>query len=429
MRPSLPVLAVLLAGSALLPVPTASADPQPLLFGPTPSAGELRAMPAGSVIGSRVTRYRVAGVRTPFRVVQLSYRTAGATGEPEANITSVILPAPNRTPRGLVSLESAYDSMNPEDGPSRAIAGGRRFGQVVVQLESVAALTFLTRGYAVNVPDTEGQKADFLAGPGYGRRTLDAIRVALASPAVALPASTRVGLWGYSGGGVGVEWAAELAPAYAPDVNARLVGGTAGGLVADPGRSVRYVDGSGVWAGVGVMITAGIARTYGVELEPYLNWFGRRVVRRLQRAPIAEPFLGMIGMRWRDLAAPPYRRDPALIPGLGAAFAAVTMGQGAAPTIPLFIAQGTRGDLEFTPNSNPAFGAGDGVALVRETRELLADYCRRGTPVQYREFPAAHVGVIFRWLEPSFTWLEHRFRGEPAPSDCDQAPLSGESGS
>ena len=47
---------------------------------------------------------------------------------------------------------------------------------------------------------------------------------------------------GYSGGAIATEWAAELAPTYAPDaldVNARLIGAVIGGVLVDPAHNLH----------------------------------------------------------------------------------------------------------------------------------------------------------------------------------------------
>ncbi len=52
---------------------------------------------------------------------------------------------------------------------------------------------------------------------------------------------------GYSGGAIATEWAAELAPAYAPDLDRRLIGAAMGGVLVHPARNLLYVEGSYFW--------------------------------------------------------------------------------------------------------------------------------------------------------------------------------------
>ena len=77
-----------------------------------------------------------------------------------------------------VSYHSFYDSLNPADSPSRAIAGDLTLGGVIPNAEALFVTPLVLHGYNVVIPDTEGQTADFAAGPEYGTTTLDSIRAA-----------------------------------------------------------------------------------------------------------------------------------------------------------------------------------------------------------------------------------------------------------
>ena len=70
----------------------------------------------------------------------------------------------------------------------------------------------------------------------------------------------KICLIGYAGGVIATEWAAELAPAYAPQVNPRIVGAAFGGTLVDPAHNLRHVGGSTTWAGVIPMALIGDAR-------------------------------------------------------------------------------------------------------------------------------------------------------------------------
>lgn len=60
----------------------------------------------------------------------------------------------------------------------------------------------------------------------------------------------KVGLFGHSEGAIATEWAAEIAPDYAPNVDARMVGAAMGGVLVKPSTNLLYIDGSQLWAGV-----------------------------------------------------------------------------------------------------------------------------------------------------------------------------------
>lgn len=75
----------------------------------------------GTVLKTRTLPYHVVGIPTPLKAVQLLYRTTDAQGRPAANVTTVVRSLTGDSSKA-VSYQSFYDSLNPEDSPSRAIA-------------------------------------------------------------------------------------------------------------------------------------------------------------------------------------------------------------------------------------------------------------------------------------------------------------------
>lgn len=73
---------------------------------------------------------------------------------------------------------SFYDSLDPQDSPSRVPAGDgkadARSSIVTSEVKQISAI--LDRGVALILPDVEGPQAAFAAGPLYGTMTLDAMR-------------------------------------------------------------------------------------------------------------------------------------------------------------------------------------------------------------------------------------------------------------
>ena len=116
--------------------------------------------------------------------------------------------------------------------------------------------------------------------------TLDSIRAAFNASAVGIASDAKVALLGYSGGAIASEWAAELAPTYAPDVNARLIGAAIGGLLVHPAHNLHYVEGTSVWAGVMPMALVGIARAFETDFTPYLTPRGLDLYRATQNSSI-----------------------------------------------------------------------------------------------------------------------------------------------
>jgi hypothetical protein len=376
----------------------------------------------GTVLKTRVLSYHVAGLALPVTAVQLLYRSTGAIGQPTVNVTSVLEPPFSLGPPPVVSYQSLYDSLNPNDEPSYAISGGLTLGGVVANLESVLIAPALAAGEAVVVADTEGEKADFGAGPEYGMNTLDSLRAALSSPATGLANSSKIGLIGYSGGAIATEWAAELAPSYAPDVNQRLVGAAMGGVLVDPDHNLNYVNGSSLWAGITPMAVIGIARAFHVALTPYLSAYGKQLNTRLQHASIVQVLGAYPGLTWKQLALPKYK-TPESVPAYVKIANQLIMGTGGTPTVPLFIAQGANGELEGTPGNKPGIGKGDGVMIAGDVRTLAREYCAHNVPVEYMQYDSlSHLTTAVPWAAGAAAWLSGRFAGTPPPQDCAQIP-------
>jgi Secretory lipase len=353
----------------------------------------------GTVLKTRSFRDQIFGtIRT-----QLLYRSTSQTGTPTVNVTSVIQPPIQPDKTKVLSYQSAYDSLNQNDEPSYAIRGGLTLGGVINNVEAVVFGPFLADGYTIIVADTEGQGTDFAAGPEYGMNTLDSIRAVFSpSSTVGLPDDGKVAMLGYSGGAIATEWAAELAPTYAPDVNKRMIGAAMGGVLVHPAHNLHYVEGSLTWAGVMPMAIAGIARAFHlVDFTQYLSDNGKKIVKDMENASIINVLRQYQGLTWKDLASPLYR-TPEDIPVYVTVVNKLIMGTGGTPTIPLFIGQGANGVLEGTPGDKKGILAGDGVMIAGDVRTLARGYCAKGTTVHYEQYEdLSHVSSLRLWLPNS----------------------------
>ena len=372
----------------------------------------------GTVLKTRSVPYHISGLPTLLETTQLLYRSTNQTKNPTVNVTSVIKPRERRDKTKVISYQSAYDSLNQNDEPSYAISGGQpTLAGVVPNVELGVFGPFLADGYTVIVPDTEGQRADFAAGPGYGMNTLDSIQAAFNSSAI--DSHARVAMLGYSGGALATEWAAEYARTYAPEVNKRLIGAAMGGVLVHPAHNLHYVEGSTIWAGVMAMALVGIARAFQIDFTPYLSDRGIKICNDIQSASIVD-VLGRryAGLKWKDLAKPEYP-TPESIPLYVETVNKLIMGTGGTPTIPLFIGQGAGGAREGTPGNKPGIGAGDGVMIAGDVRTLARDYCAAGKTIHYEEYGAlSHILSLALWLPNSIAWIKQRFAESPPPQNC-----------
>lgn len=382
----------------------------------------LSSMAPGTVVKTRTVPYHIVGLATPLKATQLLYRATNAQGQATVNATSVIQPAClfclNR--EKVISYQSFYDSLNPDDQPSVQIAGGLTLGGAIPQIETLLFAPFLLKGYTIITSDTQGQTANFAAGPEYGTNTLDSIRAAIKSPAINLSSSAKVGLIGYSGGAIATEWAAELAPTYAPDLNKNLIGAAYGGVLVHPAHNLRYVEGTPIWAGVMPMAIIGIARAYGIDMTPYLSANGQVVYDKLKNASIINALGQYAGLKWTDLAKPQYA-TPEMIPSYVSAANKLIMGTGGTPKIPMMVGQGTGGELEGTPGDKPGIGKGDGVMIAGDVRSLLRKYCSKGIKVKYSEYGGSHLTSALEWLPAAIDWTFDRFSllgPYTIPSNC-----------
>ncbi|MGH8780280.1 lipase family protein [Paraburkholderia sp.] len=393
---------------------TTSSDPFYIYTGSTP----LSSIPLGTVLKTRNVTYHLAGIPTPVIAQQLLYRTNNAQNQPVVNVTSVIQsPASNGQ---AISYQSAYDSLNPFDEPSRVIAGDRditkiiNLGTFIYSAESVPLALLVSLGYNIIVPDTEGQTADFPVGPEEGMTTLDSIRAVLNTPGTGLNPSSKVALIGYSGGAIGTDWAAQLAPTYAPDVNKQLVGAAEGGVLVDPIHNLSYVNGSLVWGGVAPAAISGLTKAYGIDPTPYLTSQGVSVFNDIQDQSLAYILPKYLGLQWGTLFKPQYASDLNSVPALVDAMNKVDAGLVGSPTIPMYISQGTLGILNGTVSPQ----TGDGVMLAGDVRALAQKFCASGIPVQYNETPTEHAATAAVWAVGMLPWLYDRFAGKDAPSNC-----------
>lgn len=414
------VLAVMLALAACLATPSSARAATPLdsPFYRYDGATPLEKIPPGTVLKTRTTSYHVAGLPLPVSAVQLLYRSTSQVGHPTTNVTTVLRPLISLGKPKVVSYQSFYDSLNPADQPSATIAGGTSLGGAAIYIETALFAPLLLAGYSINIPDTQGQRADFGAGPEYAMNTLDSVRAILKSSKLAMPKTTKVAMMGYSGGAIAAEWAAEMVAPYAPDLTANIVGTAIGGVLVNPARNLKYVDGSGVWAGMMPMGAVGLSRAFEIDLKPYMSERGIALMRKMDKHSIIQVLGAYPGLTWTQIGKPAYE-TPEKIPLFVTLANKLIMSTAGTPTAPLLIGQGTGGELEGTRGNKPGIGAGDGVMIAGDVRTLAREYCGRGVRVQYNEYTGlSHFMGIAPWIAQATPWLMARFSDKAAPTNC-----------
>ena len=139
---------------------------------------------------------------------------------------------------------------------------------------------------------------------------------------------------------------------------------------------------------------------------------------RLEDASIGNVLAQYPGLTWQELVKPEYA-DPNTVPEYVDVVNKINMGTAATPTIPMFIAQAANGTIEGTQPGGPGVGAGDGVMITGDVRTLARKYCDAGLPIQYDQYDTiSHFLGAMLWLPGALTWIDDRFTGKPAPSNC-----------
>lgn len=192
---------------------------------------------------------------------QLLYRTTDSLGNPTATVTTVLVPK-NADTKKLLSYQVAEDSGGEINcAPSYTLQTGSNTtyaGTGGIEAALIAAA--LNQGWIVNTPDWEGPKSTFVAGLQAGYATLDGVRAALSSGSLtSVSSDAKVQMWGYSGGALASEWAAELQANYAPEIP--FVGMAIGGITPNVENVFNTIN-KGLFAGIAAAGFLGLGNAY-----------------------------------------------------------------------------------------------------------------------------------------------------------------------
>lgn len=378
---------MLIPASAGAAVPRPTEDP----FYAAP-AGYAKASP-GTVLRSReidVTQY---GAPLDVRGWQVAYATRDTHSAPEAAIATILEPQGAAPPggRALVAYQPAEDSLSVNCAPSYDIRRGQE------QELSQALTPLMQKGAAVVVPDYEGPDSQWVAGIQSGHAVLDAVRASQRFAPAGLGAKTKVGIWGYSGGGLATSWAAELQPSYAPELN--VVGIATGGGAGDLRATIAKLDGS-PYASLLLAAAVGISRAYPeMGFDGLLNDAGKAM-----KARIGDQCLNQFASEYPFARLDDFTkvRNAIAVPSVDAVITANDLGQHT-PTAPHYVYHSATDELE------PIAGMD----------KLVATYCAHGVRVQYNRAPAGeHIAFSIANTDAAAGYLEDRFDGKPAPDTC-----------
>lgn len=353
----------------------------------------------GTVLDTRPVTFPLTNIWVPHRAWQLRVRSTDAVGRPMSIVTTVVVPTapvPGGGPRPVVSLDMPIDSLGLQCNPSWALVHEIHPDVPPVPNE------MLRRGWALVITDHQGPRMAYAAGPLAGHAVLDGLRAARSFAPAGLGGSPVV-LNGYSGGAIASGWAAQLQPAYAPELTGALVGVVAGGTPSDPDLLFDTMDGQ-IGSGLFRSAIIGISRAYD-ELHPLYNHYGVALAAGPLRDLCAKQgeATGLVQAPIGWLAVTPeLRADPVV----RRVIAANRMG-GAAPSAPVLLFHGSA-----------SVGLGDQFIPEHGVLRLRDEWCALGAHVEYLPVFGEHMIAPLSAREPTFAWMADRFAGVPLGAGC-----------
>lgn len=353
----------------------------------------------GTVLRSRDVELAFLGlIPQPVKAVQLLYRSMNLNGEPEASVTTVIVPAERAAGQAcpLLSYQCAIDAMTSRCFPSYALRRRAKAFGSLSQFEFLLIAAAVAEGWAVSVPDHEGVLGSWGAPHEPGYRVLDGIRAALGFERLALSPTAPIGLWGYSGGGLASAWAAEMCADYAPELD--IVGAVLGSPVGDLGHTFRRLNGSFL-AGLPALVVAALSHIYpdlDRVIKEHSNEEGRALLDSLERMTTVEAVIRMAGKNMGDYLDEPLE-DILSTPEITHVFDSIKLGA-TVPTPPVLIVQAVH----------------DYLIDVHDIDALADAYSSGGASVTYhRDAFNEHICLHPLSAPMTLRWLTDRFAGRP----------------
>jgi hypothetical protein len=263
----------------------------------------------------------------------------------------------------------------------------------------------LGNGWFVNMPDHEGPTAAFAMGITEGHATLDSIRAVLSSGLLPKKTHTQYAMWGYSGGSIASEWAAELQQQYAPELN--FSGMAIGGCVPNVTEARNNLTGT-PYAGILPGLYLGLT-SEDEEARAYL-------VSRLNMASPdnATAFLADSNLTATQAFATYANKDLYAYFKNGRADLEAPIltkaadrnwyqGYHGVPQMPTFVYK----------------AIGDDFSTVNSTDALVKRWCDINVNVEYqRNTVGNHVTEILNGRQRALDWLGRIFEGTAAVGGC-----------
>ncbi|MFF0835604.1 MULTISPECIES: lipase family protein [unclassified Streptomyces] len=362
----------------------------------------------------------------PGRATRLMYKSTDSTGSPVAVTGAYIEPAAawkHGGARPLVAVAPGTMGQGDQCAASLGLEHPLSVNArtLSVGYEDLAIYRLLARGVAVVVTDYAGLGATdrlhtYVNRLDGGHAVLDAVRAARNLPGTSVTAASPVGLYGYSQGGGATASAAELQPAYAPDVT--LAGTYSGAPPADLTAVTRAIDGSDLagalaWAVNGFLQADPALRPIA---DKHLDAAGKAALQDLSTMCVGDAILS-----YNSAHSTAWTTDGSSLSDVIAA----------EPALRNFLDRQRIGRAKPAGPVRVATGVNDDLVPHAQARALAVDWCRKGADVTYAPVVAPPLGrSLLNHFAPliadqgdAIDWLTDRLAGEPARSTCWSLPV------
>ena len=404
------------AGVTVAPAAAAGATcaaPESAVYTPPASVGGA----PGTVLACRATTLPEVPGGIAMKAWQVQYVSTDVGGDPVAVSGTVAVPTAAWTGPGarpVVSFHFGTLGLGPQCAFSRQLAGAY---QDEYEGDQIAAI--LKAGWAVAATDDvgylTGRTPTYMVGRNAGHAMLDAVRAAFRLPGSGLSSGARVGVWGYSQGGAASLWSAQLAAAYAPELN--LAGAAAGGIPADL-RAVSHATNGGAFAGLTVDATIGLHAAHPkLPLESVMNDRGRQLADDLRTLCLVGTVARGAGAKVEDLTVGGLGYDQLFrLAGpdgvtWGEVVDAQKLGVGVGPA-----SSGARYRIGFPVLQY--HGLLDEVIPTAVEDAVRTAYCRAGITTRQQTYLADHLLADGQAIGDVVSWFADRFAGRPASGNC-----------
>lgn len=334
---------------------------------------------------------------------QILYRTTDSLGNATATVLTVLVPH-NADYSKVLSYQVAEDAATTNCAPSYALqlnsATGPLHGTAVTQAELLLMVAALEQGWIVIAPDYEGPKSAFLSNKLAGHATLDGIRAAINSGSfTGISKKPRVTMWGYSGGSLATNWAAELHPTYAPELE--IAGAAVGGTVPNLTSVVTAVNG-GAFAGLVPIGVLGLAAQYPEFAEAVKKHLKSESAEKFQM-PLKQCLVANAAtFLFEDVLS--MFDDPNIIytDPIARILEENALGK-ATPKIPFYWYHSVL----------------DQVSPVKDTDALVGKYCDAGVSIKYeRDIASEHGSHGVTGAPKALSWLKEVMDGKTPQKEC-----------